>query len=68
MNDLHKDIDLSLHLDVVLDGKMMGFVHPDNMKAMAEKLRMIKVNPNDSRVPEMTEIACIPKREIPGEL
>lgn len=67
INDLHKDIDLSLHLDVVLDGKMMGFVHPDNLMTMAEKLRMIKVNPNDSRIPEMTEIACIPKREIPGQ-
>ena len=27
---------------------------------------MIKVNPKDQRVPPMTEIAYIPKRDIPG--
>ena len=27
---------------------------------------MIKVNPNDLRVSTMTEIAYIPKRDIPG--
>jgi len=33
---------------------------------MRDKLRAIKVNPEDERVPTMTEIALVPEREIPG--
>ena len=32
INDQSKDIDLSNHLDVCLDGKVLGFVHPDNLR------------------------------------
>ena len=68
ISDLDKDIDLSAHLDVVLDGRCLGYVHPDQLKPMADRLRTIKINPDDSRVPGMIEIACIPKREIAGTL
>jgi len=67
INDQSKDIDLSNHLDVCLDGKVLGFVHPDNLRSISDRLRMIKVNPNDLRVSTMTEIAYIPKRDIPGQ-
>jgi hypothetical protein len=33
---------------------------------MRDKLRAIKVNPEDDRVPTMTEIALVPQRDIPG--
>ena len=33
---------------------------------MTDKLRAIKVNPSDERVPTMTEIALVPDRPIPG--
>jgi len=67
IQDMHKNIDLSNHLDVLLDGISLGFVHPDQLHSMADRLRAVKINPNDSRVPQMTEIACIPKKEKPGQ-
>jgi hypothetical protein len=38
-----------------------------NVQDMADRLRAIKVNPDDERVPTMTEIALVPDRPIPGK-
>ena len=50
----------------MLDGKVVGFLAPDQVKKVADRLRVIKINPNDNRVPSLTEIAYVPDREVPG--
>ena len=52
----------------MLDGKVVGFLAPDQVKKVADRLRVIKINPNDNRVPSLTEIAYVPDREVPGLL
>ena len=52
--------------DVLLDGKLMGWVPKDRIKEMEDKLRILKINPNDDRVPSMTEIVLVPARDMPG--
>ena len=59
--------DLTNTYDVQLDGRLLGWVEKAKVREMSEKLRMLKVNPADSRVPEMTEIVLVPEREIPGQ-
>ena len=34
---------------------------------MADKLRILKINPADDRVPSMTEFVLVPVRDIPGK-
>merc|ERR1719242_2217456 len=41
--------------EVLLDGKMMGWVEKNKVKEMENKLRILKINEADSRVPKMTE-------------
>ena len=53
--------------EVLLDGKMMGWVEKNKVKEMENKLRIMKINEADSRVPKMTEIAFVPERDIPGQ-
>jgi len=60
-------VNLENHLDVVMDGKLLGWAAPDKIRTIAEKLRAMKVDPSDSRVPSMTEIALIPERDVPGQ-
>ena len=64
--DLGKHDELLEYYDVLLDGKVLGWVASTKIRAVSEKLRAIKINPNDPRVPTMTEIAYIPNSEIPG--
>ena len=59
--------DLTNAFDVLLDGKLMGWVEKDKMKDMADMLRVLKVDASDARVPEMTEIVMVPARDIPGQ-
>lgn len=51
----------------MVDGKVVGFVAPDMMRDLADKLRVIKIDTKDTRVPTLTEIALVPEREIPGK-
>merc|ERR1719430_560629 len=59
--------DLSNTLDVLLDGRLMGWVRRDSAVATVEKLRMLKLSMTDQRVPQMTEIVLVPERDIPGQ-
>jgi len=59
--------DLTHTFDVLLDGKLMGWIDKNLVRDMSERLRMLKICPEDTRVPEMTEIVLVPEREIPGQ-
>merc|ERR1719318_280797 len=59
--------DLTDTYDVQLDGRLMGWIEKNLVRDMSERLRMLKINPNDTRVPEMTEIVLVPERDIPGQ-
>merc|ERR1719192_151950 len=59
--------DLTEVFEVLLDGKMMGWVEKNKVKEMEDKLRILKITEADSRVPKMTEIAFVPERDIPGQ-
>ena len=59
--------DLSDVYEVLLDGKLAGWVKKSQVKEMERKLRILKINEADSRVPKMTEIVLVPEREIPGQ-
>jgi len=67
IEDLDKAGELLEHQDVMVDGKVVGFVAPDMMRDLADKLRVIKIDTKDTRVPTLTEIALVPEREIPGQ-
>merc|ERR550519_606315 len=58
---------LSNTLDVLLDGRLMGWVRRDSAVATVEKLRMLKLSMTDQRVPQMTEIVLVPEKDIPGQ-
>lgn len=58
---------LSNTYDVLLDGKLMGWVEKSMVGVMNDKLRILKINENDNRVPKMTEIVLVPDRDIPGQ-
>jgi len=58
---------LSNTLDVLLDGRLMGWVRRDSAVATVEKLRMLKLSKTDQRVPHMTEIVLVPEKDIPGQ-
>ena len=59
--------DLTDVYEVLLDGKLAGWVKKSQVKEMERKLRILKINEADSRVPKMTEIVLVPEREIPGQ-
>ena len=59
--------DLSDTYDVLLDGKLMGWVEKEKVAEMADKLRILKINEQDTRVPTMTEIVLVPARDLPGQ-
>ena len=59
--------DLTEVYEVLLDGKLVGWVEKNKVKMMEDKLRIIKINEEDSRVPKMTEIVLVPERDIPGQ-
>ena len=59
--------DLVDTLDVLLDGRLMGWVGRGAAADMVDKLRMLKVSATDLRVPHMTEIVLVPVRDIPGQ-
>ena len=54
---------------VLLNGKILGYVLQSDAGRLSDKLRMLKVSKNDTRVPTLTEICLIPKRmkgQFPG--
>ena len=54
---------------VLLNGKVLGYVLQSDAGRLADKLRMLKVSKQDTRVPILTEICLIPKRnkgQYPG--
>merc|ERR1719209_2506905 len=59
--------DLTDTYDVILDGRLMGWIDKNLVRDMSERLRMLKICSTDSRVPEMTEIVLVPERDIPGQ-
>ena len=59
--------DLVDTLDVLLDGRLMGWVARGRAADMVDKLRMLKISATDLRVPHMTEIVLVPVRDIPGQ-
>ena len=59
--------DLTEVYEVLLDGKLAGWVEKNKVKMMEDKLRILKINEEDSRVPKMTEIVFVPERDIPGQ-
>lgn len=59
--------DLSNVMDVILDGKVLGWVKKREAKEMADRLRMIKVREEDKRVPTTTEIVLVQERAIAGQ-
>merc|ERR550519_1744741 len=54
-------------LDVIMDGRVMGWVQKTEAKVMTDKLRMIKVREDDPRVPTTTEIVLVEERPVPGQ-
>merc|ERR550519_771723 len=54
-------------LDVIMDGRVMGWVQKTEAKIMTDKLRMIKVREDDPRVPTTTEIVLVEERPVPGQ-
>merc|ERR550519_1851461 len=58
---------LSDTLDVLLDGRLMGWVRRGSAVATVEKLRMLKLSTTDQRVHHMTEIVLVPEKDIPGQ-
>ena len=59
--------DLTEVFEVLLDGKLLGWVEKNKVKMMEDKLRILKITEGDSRVPKMTEIVFVPERDIPGQ-
>merc|ERR1719193_1505313 len=59
--------DLTDTYDVILDGRLMGWIDKNLVRDMSERLRMLKISSTDTRVPEMTEIVLVPERDIPGQ-
>ena len=54
---------------VLLNGKVLGYVLQSDAGRLSDKLRMLKVSEKDTRVPTLTEICLIPKRnkgQFPG--
>ena len=54
---------------VILNGKLLGYVLQSDSSRLADKLRMLKVNNADMRVPQLTEICLIPAKsrgQFPG--
>lgn len=56
-------------LHVMVDGKVVGFVGSAEAQILVDKLRMMKISKDESRVPEKTEIAYVPPptRSSPGQ-
>ena len=55
--------------NVLLNGNVLGYVLQSDAGRLADKLRMLKVNSCDARVPPLTEICLIPKKnrgQYPG--
>ena len=67
VHEMESADNLSNTLDVLLDGRLMGWVRRDKAATTAEKLRMLKLSTTDQRVPQMTEIVLVPERDIPGQ-
>merc|ERR550519_1852183 len=59
--------DLTDTFDIILDGRLMGWIDKNLVRDMSERLRMLKISSTDTRVPEMTEIVLVPERDIPGQ-
>ena len=47
--------------------KVLGFVSPDMIERMTNQLRALKIDPTNSSVPDMLEIAYVPERDVPGQ-
>merc|ERR1719414_262657 len=67
IEELDKVGELTDHQDVMVDGRVVGFLAPDKVKDVADRLRLIKIDETDARVPTLTEIALVPEREVPGQ-
>merc|ERR1719244_1385562 len=67
VHEMESADNLSNTLDVLLDGRLMGWVRRDKAATTVEKLRMLKLSSTDQRVPQMTEIVLVPERDIPGQ-
>ena len=64
VHEMESADNLSNTLDVLLDGRLMGWVRRDKAATTVEKLRMLKLSTTDQRVPQMTEIVLVPERDI----
>jgi len=67
VEDFESAGDLSDTFDVLLDGRLIGWVVKKKAQVVRDKLRILKVSAEDVRVPNMTEIVLVPEREIPGQ-
>lgn len=47
------------HIDVILNGELIGYILAGRAQQLADQLRMIKVNQYDARVPPTIEIALV---------
>ena len=55
---------------VLLDGKILGYFPANGMENIMKKLRTFKLDPNDNRISDMTELAFVPRRpngQYPGK-
>merc|ERR1719431_1238580 len=59
--------DLTHTLEVMLDGRLVGWVEKRAAAALVDQLRMLKVSKEDQRVPEMTEVVLVPERDLAGQ-
>lgn len=53
--------DVSKCYTVLLEGRVVGYVNDDRMKAVTDRLRKLKIE--GKRVPDTTEIVWVPKKE-----
>ena len=56
---------------VLLDGKILGYFPANGMEDIMKKLRTFKLDPNDNRISNMTELAFVPRRtngQYPGRI
>lgn len=59
--------DLTHTLEVLLNGRLVGWVERRAAAATVDQLRMLKVSKEDQRVPELTEVVLVPERDLPGQ-
>ena len=58
---------LSSSYTVMLDGKVLGYVAKKEAARICDKLRVLKVRKDDTRVPDVTEIVFVSERAQAGQ-